>query len=78
MPGDEYEGRLITLEFERMFLVFAYVPNSGQGLKRLTYRTTVWDTAMLNHLNELKKRKAVLWTGDLNVSLRLTFFADCS
>jgi exodeoxyribonuclease III len=31
----DQEGRVITLEFENFYLVNAYVPNSGRGLRRL-------------------------------------------
>lgn len=36
------EGRTITLEFPNFYLVNCYVPNSGQRLERLSYRTTEW------------------------------------
>lgn len=29
------EGRLVTLEFDSFYLLSAYVPNSGDGLRRL-------------------------------------------
>jgi exonuclease III len=29
------EGRLVTVEFDTFYLVTGYVPNSGDGLKRL-------------------------------------------
>lgn len=29
------EGRLVTAEFESFYLLCGYVPNSGDGLKRL-------------------------------------------
>ncbi|KAJ7378427.1 telomere maintenance via base-excision repair [Desmophyllum pertusum] len=32
------EGRVITAEFEDVYVVTAYVPNSGRGLPRLGYR----------------------------------------
>ena len=32
------EGRIITLEYEKYFLVTCYVPNSQEELKRLDYR----------------------------------------
>ena len=37
------EGRSITMEFNNFVLVAAYVPNSGDGLKRLYYRINSWD-----------------------------------
>lgn len=41
------EGRTITLEFDRFILVACYVPNSGEGLKRLEYRVNEWCALML-------------------------------
>ena len=39
----DHEGRVITLEMEKFFLVNVYVPNSQDGLKRLDYRSaTIW------------------------------------
>lgn len=37
------EGRAVTAEYERFFLVASYVPNAGQKLERLDYRTKEWD-----------------------------------
>lgn len=37
------EGRSITMEFKNFVLVAAYVPNAGEGLKRLDYRINSWD-----------------------------------
>ena len=33
------EGRMITLQFEKFYLIAVYAPNSGRSLVRLTYRT---------------------------------------
>lgn len=38
-PG---EGRVITVETDGFYLINAYVPNSGEGLKRLDYRIHDW------------------------------------
>src|SRR5215468_8676303 len=38
----DQEGRVITAEYEKFYLVTVYVPNSGSGLKRLDYREK-WD-----------------------------------
>lgn len=35
IPEHDQEGRVITLEFDGFYLVNAYVPNSGRGLRRL-------------------------------------------
>ena len=61
------EGRDITLEFENFFFVCAYVPNSQDGLKRLDYRM-VFEDEMRDYLSELKSKKPVVYTGDLNVA----------
>ena len=61
------EGRVITLEFENFFFVCAYVPNSQEGLKRLDYRL-VFEDEMREYLSELKSKKPVVYTGDLNVA----------
>lgn len=60
------EGRVVTAEFEDFYVVNAYVPNSGQGLKRLDYRE-LWDKDMLAYLKGLENKKPVLFCGDLNV-----------
>lgn len=60
------EGRLVTLEFDTFYLLCGYVPNSGDGLKRLSYRVTEWDTSLSNYMKELEKAKPVILTGDLN------------
>ncbi len=65
----DHEGRLITLEFGRFFLVNAYVPNSQDGLKRLDYRMR-WEDDLLAYLKELEKEKPVVLCGDLNVAHR--------
>ncbi|CAL5356532.1 unnamed protein product [Camellia sinensis] len=60
------EGRLVTVEFDTYYLIGAYVPNSGDGLKRLSYRVTEWDPSLSNYMTELEKSKPVILTGDLN------------
>lgn len=64
------EGRVITVEYPDLYLVNTYVPNSGQKLERLNERTNQWDKAMGQYLDKLqKKKKPVVWCGDLNVSI---------
>eukprot|EP00249_Psilotum_nudum_P020629 c27785_g1_i2 orf=811-2178(+) len=60
------EGRLITLEFDSFCLVAGYVPNSGQKLERLAYRTQEWDISLSDYVKDLEKIKPVILTGDLN------------
>lgn len=63
----DQEGRVITTEFEDFFVVCVYVPNSGNGLKRLDYRTT-WDKDFLSFIQGLAAKKKVVVCGDLNVA----------
>ncbi|CAM6101677.1 unnamed protein product [Calypogeia fissa] len=66
IPDHDGEGRLITVEFDTFFLVTSYVPNSGEKLARLSYRTEEWDPALSRYIKELEKQKPVILTGDLN------------
>ncbi|KAL4429737.1 hypothetical protein ABPG74_001423 [Tetrahymena malaccensis] len=63
----DQEGRTITLEYDKFYLVACYVPNAGQGLKRLDYRVKEWDLDFQKFLNDLKSKKNVILCGDLNV-----------
>ncbi|KAG2450155.1 hypothetical protein HYH02_000257 [Chlamydomonas schloesseri] len=66
-PEHEGEGRVVTVELEGVFVVNVYVPNSGEGLKRLDYRVGRWDGAFAAFLRGLQARgKPVVVTGDLN------------
>lgn len=61
------EGRVITLEFENFYYVACYVPNAGDGLKRLDFRMK-FENDLVNYLKELDKNKPVIYAGDLNVA----------
>lgn len=61
------EGRVITLEFPDFFLITVYTPNSQDGLKRLGYRMS-WEDAFLCYVQDLDRKKPVIWCGDLNVA----------
>ena len=61
------EGRVITLEFANFYFVGAYVPNAGDGLKRLDFRMQYEDD-LLRYLNKLNSKKPVIYAGDLNVA----------
>ena len=68
--GDEEydsEGRTITLEFENFYLVNCYVPNAKRELERLDSRMRFEDL-MRKYLSDLKKKKNVVYCGDLNVA----------
>ncbi|XP_049354105.1 LOW QUALITY PROTEIN: DNA-(apurinic or apyrimidinic site) endonuclease, chloroplastic [Solanum verrucosum] len=66
IPDHDTEGRLVTVEFDNFYLLCGYVPNSGDGLRRLTYRITEWDPSLGSYMKELEKSKPVVLTGDLN------------
>lgn len=61
------EGRVITLEYDKFYLVTSYTPNSQDGLKRLDYRMTFEDN-FRKYLNSLRTKKSVIVCGDLNVA----------
>ncbi len=61
------EGRIITLEFEKFYLVNCYTPNSKRELERLDYRQ-VWEEEMRKYLKKLDTIKPVIYCGDLNVA----------
>ena len=63
----DQEGRVITLEFKKFYLVNCYTPNSGRELARLNYRMT-WEDAFKEYLKKLDKNKPVIICGDLNVA----------
>ena len=62
------EGRVITAEFNKYFLISVYTPNSKGDLGRLELRHKYWDKAFLAHCKELEKTKPVIFCGDLNVA----------
>lgn len=63
----DHEGRVITAEFEDMYVVTVYVPNSKQELERLDYRQ-VWEADFLKYIQKLEENKPVIYCGDLNVA----------
>ena len=67
IPEHDTEGRVITLEYEEFYFITVYVPNSGDGLKRLDYRMS-WEDAFLTYIKGLDEKKPVIYCGDLNVA----------
>lgn len=63
----DHEGRVITLEMERFYLVTVYTPNSQDGLRRLDYRMR-WEDDFRDYLLSLNSKKPVVVCGDLNVA----------
>lgn len=67
IPQHDQEGRVITLEYPDFYLITCYTPNSQNELARLSYRMH-WEDDFLHYLNSLKKKKSVIFCGDLNVA----------
>ena len=65
----DHEGRIITLEYEKFFLVTVYTPNAQNELARLDYRME-WEDAFRNYLKGLDEKKPVIVCGDMNVAHR--------
>ena len=65
----DHEGRLITLEYDRFYLVTVYTPNSQRGLTRLMYRLC-WEEDFRLYLKRLDEKKPVIVCGDMNVAHR--------
>lgn len=61
------EGRVITAEYEKFYLVTVYTPNSQRELARLDYRM-VWEDVFRDYLLQLDAKKPVIVCGDLNVA----------
>jgi exodeoxyribonuclease-3 len=67
-PGTmDYEGRMITLEFDHFYLTQVYTPNSGDNLNRLEDRQ-IWDIKYAEYLESLDQKKPVIASGDFNVA----------
>lgn len=68
VPELDGEGRVITAEFDRLYLVTAYVPRSLDGLRRQDYRVR-FDEALVEHVEGLERHKPVVLCGDFNAIL---------
>jgi exodeoxyribonuclease III len=64
---EDGEGRVITLEYDELYVVNVYVPNAGEELKRLGYRLE-WDVRFRDYLSALDAKKPVIACGDFNVA----------
>lgn len=67
VPELDTEGRLITLEYPRFYLVTCYTPNAQRELARIDHRMK-WDEAFRNYIAGLDEKKPVIICGDLNVA----------
>ena len=61
------EGRVITAEFDKYYVVTVYTPNSKEKLARIEYRMQ-WEDAFREFLKDLELNKPVIVCGDLNVA----------
>jgi len=61
------EGRVITLEYGKYYVVTVYTPNSKRTLERLEDRQDFEDE-FRKYLLNLKSKKSVIMCGDLNVA----------
>lgn len=61
------EGRVITAEFDKFYLVTCYTPNAQRGLARIDHRMR-WDEAFRAYVQKLDQSKPVIICGDLNVA----------
>lgn len=61
------EGRIITLEYDKFYLVTVYTPNAKNDLSRLEYRMK-WEDDFKSYLKKLELTKPVVVCGDLNVA----------
>ena len=55
----DHEGRLITLEYEKFYLVCCYTPNAQNELKRIDYRMS-WEDDLRDYLVSLDRTKPVI------------------
>jgi exodeoxyribonuclease-3 len=61
------EGRILTLEFDHVYVSTVYTPNSKEDLSRISMRQQ-WDPAYLEYMKRLEKEKPVVFCGDFNVA----------
>ena len=69
VPELDTEGRMISLEYPKFYLVTCYTPNAQRELARIDHRMK-WDDAFRAKLAQLDGQKPVVVCGDLNVAHR--------
>ncbi len=67
IPQHDTEGRVITAEFDRCYLVCVYTPNAQDSLRRLDFRMD-WEDALRANLTGLDADQPVIGCGDMNVA----------
>ena len=65
--GDDDEGRMQTLEFEKFYFVNCYFPNANHKLSRLDFKEE-FNAAFLKYVKKLEAKKPVITCGDFNVA----------
>ena len=63
----DHEGRVITMEFDKYYVINEYVPNVKRDLSRLEYRMK-WEDDFRAYIKNLEKKKPVIVCGDFNVA----------
>ena len=58
---------MITLEYDKFYMITVYTPNSQNELARLDYRME-WDDVFRAYLKKLEETKPVIVCGDMNVA----------
>ena len=67
MEEHDQEGRVITLEYDKFYMVTVYTPKSQNELARLSYRMK-WEDDFADYIMGLDEKKPVIICGDLNVA----------
>lgn len=67
-PEGDAEGRVQVLRWPGLTVVNCYTPNAQNELRRLAFRTEVWDKAFRRCCKALAQQGPTLICGDLNVA----------
>ncbi|MEJ2771572.1 MULTISPECIES: exodeoxyribonuclease III [unclassified Stygiolobus] len=59
------EGRVLTLEFQKFYIINTYFPRAGDGLVRLDFKIK-FNNAIENYALRLRENKSVIICGDFN------------
>lgn len=65
--GDDMEGRIQTLEFDKFYFLNCYFPNANHELSRLGFKEK-FNERFLGYAKKLEKRKPIIACGDFNVA----------
>lgn len=63
----DHEGRVLTLDLGKYYLVNIYFPNAQDDLRRLSWKME-WNNKLLVYLKKLETKKPVIVCGDFNVA----------